>query len=53
MPLEFSKLLRDTFQLRQNSDYDDFFSVDKDDIEKYIVPVKNYIAHAKHLIAQR
>lgn len=38
IPIEYSRLVRNIFQLRQSSDYDDYFAVEKEDIEELIQP---------------
>lgn len=53
IPLDFSKLLRNVFRLRQDSDYDDYFSIEAEDLQKFIVPSKKYIELVKNLIFKK
>ena len=50
---EFGKLLRAAFKLRQESDYDDYYDVKKEDIESYVEPARDFILLVKQLIASK
>ena len=47
---EHGKLLKRLFELRQNSDYNDWFYIEEEDVKPYIEPVERFIAEIENLI---
>lgn len=50
LPKETGKLIRRIFSIRQESDYDDFVDMEKDDLEPLLDPVKKSIKEIEDLI---
>ncbi|MCC8176874.1 MAG: HEPN domain-containing protein [Bacteroidales bacterium] len=43
IPIGFKNLLRDALSLRKSSDYDDYFSIEKADLEQMVEPARQFI----------
>ncbi|MCC8113301.1 MAG: HEPN domain-containing protein [Bacteroidales bacterium] len=50
LPVEMGKLMRKVFTIRQESDYDDFIDMDKEDLAPLLTPVTELIARIESLI---
>ena len=44
------KMYRQLFNLRQTGDYEDWVSIDEDDVKPFIEPAEKFIAEIEHLI---
>ena len=47
---ELGKLLKQLFNLRQNGDYDDWYSIEEEDIKPFIEPAEKFIAEIEIFI---
>jgi len=52
VPKEIGKLHGKLFELRQTGDYDDVYSLEKEDVEFLIEPTKEFVDTIKELIKQ-
>ena len=47
---EQGKLIKRLFELRQNGDYNDWFSIDESDVVPFLKPAENFIAEIEKFI---
>ena len=46
----FGKMYRQLYNLRQTGDYEDWISIDEEDVKPFIEPAEIFIAKIEHLI---
>jgi uncharacterized protein (UPF0332 family) len=50
--IEQGKLYRDLFEKRQTSDYDDWISIEEQDVNPLVEPAEKFIAEIERLLKQ-